>query len=178
MKLTPEEDFFNALYLSVGQLVVSFSFIDQSLSHWVAMIFQIYKKEHGETKIPHELRRKIEFLGRCFRSIDPIRHLEPQTTAIFKRLHPIIEARHFLIHGVLSKYEPGKQKFTYVRVDVTPKIHKAVSRGFTFERILKIGNDALTLSRETAEFSHRLLDVTVPEDAGNNVASNVRRKGR
>ncbi|WP_370151868.1 hypothetical protein [Ferrovibrio sp.] len=164
MDMTPDEDFHNALYLSVGQLVIPWAFVEQGLTQWVEIIYTRARSPHGESTIPTELRRKMEFIKKCFKTTPSIMHLEPRVKGMIERMHPIIDARHWLIHGTLSKWDLNKQTFTFVRMDANKQHHRINQKQFTFKRVLKLGQDCLDLSKETSTFSHDLLDIFMPEN--------------
>ena len=158
MAKTIPDDLFPPLSMAVGQMVLSWSFVEVSLDQWVAIIYQGVGGRNLAEEIPRALTRKIKFLRRCFRNIAALDPFAEEATKLLDRAKEISEIRHTVVHGYISKYEPHTQTVTFVKLDAEKDIHRRFEIPLTFPQLLDAGGKCLDLSTDFTRFTKRLTD--------------------
>ena len=165
-KLFPD-DFFPMISLSVGQLVIGWSFVEMSLKQWIAIIYHGAGGKHIEHEIPRGLKSEIKFLRRCFRNISSLEPFANEATSVLDRAAKLADIRHAVVHGYPSKYDSDTQTVTFVKLDARKHIHRIMGRPITFSQLLDAGRVCLDLGHDGAVLSKRLADAFVSENDRN-----------
>ncbi len=158
MLKTIPDDLFPRLSLSVGQLILKWSFVEVSLDQWVAVVYQGVGGKQIEQEIPRGLKRKIKFLRRCFKSIPALEPFAEEATNLLSRAKKLSSIRHTIVHGYLSKYDPHTQTVTFVKLDARKDIQRVNETPLTIAQLLDAGRECLNLSTDSARLAKRLAE--------------------
>ena len=157
MLKTIPDDLFPPLSLSVGQLILSWSFIEVSLDQWVAIIYQGGGGQKIEREIPRAINRKIKFLRRCFKSIAALEPFAEEATNLLGSAKELSGIRHIIVHGYPSTYDPDTQTVTFVKLDAGRDIHRVNETPLTFAQLLDAGGKCLDLSTDVTRLTKRMV---------------------
>ena len=160
MLKTIPDNLFPPLSMAVGQLILSWSFVEVSLDQWVAVVYQGVGGKQIEREIPRGLDRKIKFLRRCFKRIPALEPFAEEATDILSRAKKLSSIRHTIVHGFVSKYDPHTQTMTFVKLDARKDrdIHRVNETPLTFAQLLDAGGECLNLSTDSARLAKRLAE--------------------
>jgi len=146
---------------ALGHVVLGWSFIETSFSHWIATIYKPLRADKIEREIPIQFKRKTKFLKRCFNQVTPLNAFRDEALDLINVAHQLNDHRNFLLHGVLSTYDRQDHEFKFVRLNV-PKhdrqMHYAETRTYTIEKILEIGGECHETSTKCIDLSERLIN--------------------
>ena len=158
------DDLFPPLSMSVGQLVLSWSFVENSLDQWVAIIYQGVGGKQIEREIPRALKRKIKFLRRCFKNIALLEPFAEEAIELLGQAKDVSDIRHIVVHGYISKYDSNTQTVTFVKLDARKDIHRINETPLTFDQLLEAGGKCLDLSLNCAKLTKRFTNTFVAKN--------------
>jgi len=159
------EEIFQPLCTAVGQIVVNWSFVEQSLNIWIITIYQAAGGKDIERVIPQSLNRKIKFLRKCFRQIQALVSFKDEGLDFITRAKELSTVRHFVVHGTISTYEETDHMLTFVKLDIVDDgtIHKTNELRITARKLVSDGDECHWLAHAMLGFGQRLNDQFVPD---------------
>jgi len=66
--------------------------------------------------------------------------------------------RHMLVHGALSSYNPKSRSVEFVKLRAGKTEHKQVRRKYSFDQMLKGGDECIGLADGFRNLARRLID--------------------
>ncbi len=161
-------DVIEPLWAAIGHMVHSWSVVEMCLDYNTAIIFRLAGGRHLDDQLPQALGRKIRFLRRCFKQIEPLRGFADEALGYIDEAKRLSETRHLVVHGSATKYDPDKQAFGFVKLDLTNgrTIHKANTALVPLRKLRDDAVDCQELTKNFLPFTQRLLHALVPEYEG------------
>ena len=135
-------------YSSVGMIVVNWSFVENNLDAWSALVYHDHGGSSIERKLPKPISRKIKFLEKCFGALQTLTHVRDEAASYISRVKALSKIRNFVVHGVLSEFDPSDASFTFLRVDTDPEKKQHV-----LERLKILGTDLVHAGIELSELA-------------------------
>ena len=153
------DDKFEAFCSAIGWVEVNWALYENQLTHWCQLMW-VTLNWHGrgrseEIRIPRAYSRKERYLRAAFKALPQVAQFKDDAIEILDRTRVLAEVRDDLTHGVITHMEPIHGKFflsgLQLKDDGTHSTRDIVfdSKGFPelAEKIVKLGRDALDLSR-------------------------------
>jgi hypothetical protein len=106
---TMSKEAVEAIDKHVGQLFLSFAFIDQALDFWLMDIFPVAIRANLASKMPYQLGQKVELLRKCFDRIPALAPLKDEVSALLREIMDYNEVRNTIAHGALSHFMEGPE---------------------------------------------------------------------
>jgi len=163
MEWSVPEEVIEPIYLGVGHLVVSWSFVEIALDHWITLVYHNVDGKKIEKQIPRNLTDKLQFLTRCFERIDALAPFSMECLPCLEKIETLSETRHFIVHGVLSHFEPTSQELLFVKLELINKktMHKLSEFRITGPRLVEQGIECTRLASSMMKVTKRLLQAFV-----------------
>lgn len=157
-------EFINNLSKILGYLVINWGLFEFGLASVISTIYHRMGGKKIEPEIPIKLSRSAKLIRKCAKKIPALAPYLDEINWIAKEALRIAPKRNDLLHGYIASYEREKNHlliFAKATPDQNTKtVHVGTLLRITAEDLVGLGNDALALSKRTAELSHRLLDAT------------------
>lgn len=113
------EDVMPSLFANVGMIVMSWSFIENSLDAWTAIAFHDCNGVSIERELPRQFDRKVRFLRKCFNRLPELAPWKDECLRFLGRAKELAEIRHYMVHGTLSDFdEKNDESFTFQKIDL------------------------------------------------------------
>jgi hypothetical protein len=161
-KSIPEE-ILPALYSSIGMIVTNWSFVENALDHWTAIVFHDFGGSKIEAEMPRMFGRKVKFLSKCFRRIEALSPFKDDAMKVIRRACELSDMRHFVVHGVLSGFDAeDSETFVFRKIDVSEdkKQHLLGEMRLPGEHLVMGGTELINMASFAQKVSARLLDAT------------------
>lgn len=159
----PPKEVFDALYPAVGAAVIKWALAEQTLEHWVAIIFHspggnIWKNP------PFMLKAKREYLESVFDTLPVLASFRSEGLDLLERAKRLASIRDILVHGAVSGHQPSTGLIKFVRLDIdkSDNKHTIAPELMTVTEILQIGDAISNLTVDLSLFSQRLLKALMP----------------
>jgi hypothetical protein len=146
-----------AIYPAIGELCVSWAIGEQSLDSWVLRIFQRAGGHHLEDELPRSFSRKIGFLRRCFRLLEPLQPYAERAAPIMDLAVALADHRNYLVHGAI-RGETTDGKIRFCRVEYEKTDQRVTERVYSVLEVLDFGGLASTFSGDALGLAGELAD--------------------
>jgi len=156
-------DFLRNVSMAVGQLVVSWAFVEQVLDMCIAVVYQSLDCKYIGPEIPRSTKRKVEFLKTAIKTHRKLARFQTDLALLSSAL-TLADARHTVVHGVISEYDDKKGAITFVMLDAKPQIHHEMRRTVTFKSLLDAGGQCQSLTVSLHDLVKRLIKALVPKN--------------
>ncbi len=156
--------FMSNLSKAVGQLVIDWAFVEQNLDMCIAVLYHTAGGKHIDPVLPRSVKRKVQFLKLCFKTIDALAPFKDQALPLLSEAKTLAHARHTVVHGVLSDYDDPTGTVTFVMLDAKPTLHHEVRKKLDFGQMLSAGGRCRTLTFQLRDLTQSLLDTFMPQD--------------
>lgn len=156
------------LYAPIGSVVLHWSLLEQSIEHWVNLIYNLPSGsdvKRWKKKMPFLLTAKIKFLENRFSEMNVLRSVSAKAFKLLGEIDEISETRDILVHGALSKYQPSSDQFVFSRLSLVEGYSgHVISRSvLTIQEILGAGAKMANLSGQTMQLTEKLLTLALDD---------------
>jgi hypothetical protein len=168
-EIDPPAEVINRVYPAIGAVVVFWAMLEQSLEHWVAMIYRHPGGNTGYKKVPFLFSPKVEFLREKFSNLVVLKPLAAEAFDIIEVVDRLAGVRDIMVHGGITAYQPDTEllKFIRIRIDKTDNMHTLESNYASIREILETSAIILKYWTRSLHFSKRLLKCLGGEDGQN-----------
>lgn len=164
------EEILPSLYSAVGMIVTNWSFVENALDHWTAIVFDDFGGSRIEPEMPRMFGRKVKFLSKCFKRIDALSPFKDDALKVIQRASELSDMRHYIVHGVLSGFDAeDKEAFVFRKIDVSQdkKQHVLGEMRLPGTHLAIGATELLHMASFAQKVSVRLLDaIETQNDAG------------
>jgi hypothetical protein len=166
VEINPPKEVFDALYPAVGSVVIYWSLVEQSLEHWVAIIYHHPGGNKDKKQIPFLLGAKLTFLRARFSDAPDLAGMSSEGLALLNKIEQMAKTRDILVHGAISAYQPKTQRLKFIRLGINKadRIHTLNPDYLSIPKILEAADVILGLMTTTINFSNRLVEHLVGKD--------------
>ncbi len=133
----------------------------------IAMVYQTLDCTHIEPQIPRSTERKVEFLKGAIKTHRKLKRFQDGLD-LLAEAKTLVDHRHTVVHGVISKYEPKTGTVLFVMLDAKPQMHHEELRKLSFKTMLALGGRCDALTRDLHRFLTRLIHALVPKNKAKN----------
>jgi hypothetical protein len=106
-----------------GLVVIQWGQAEQSLDLIVALLWHSFESREHAKKIPFMLGSKLEFLRKCFQSVDALYQFRKDAESLLTEFERLSSIRHDLIHGAVTSVAPVDGHFILAKLDVHDGYH-------------------------------------------------------
>jgi hypothetical protein len=146
------EDLSNA----IGGLVLAWGNLECML-HLIAVV--AWDRAGGkaiELALPRAFSRKLRFLRRCFRELDPFKPFADQCRPLLEKAADLGDDRHAIIHAMVSRQNPETGRVRFISLDGDSGGHLVSVRGFTVDEIRELTLSCCELTNDLREIDMAL----------------------
>jgi hypothetical protein len=159
--MTDEKIGVSVLYKSIGELVVRWAMLEQSLDMCVAVVFRQCGGRSLSKEIPRSLSVKCAFLKRAFKKLPPLVPKQYEALDILRRVDLLKGYRHDLIHAAISGTEFVGGKFAFTKLDYEADIHVVREVSFDLKTFPTQSESVLRLAIDVGNLSEWLVETHV-----------------
>ena len=104
-------------YTVVGELVISWAFVEQKIDLCMGVIFDNLDCSAIQTQLPRGAKRKVRFLKRAFKEIPALAPFAAEIAPLLSLAKALAQTRHTTVHGTLAGYDEQTQEVIFNIVD-------------------------------------------------------------
>jgi hypothetical protein len=144
---------------SVGMIVVSWTFVENNLDAWSAIAYHDHGGSTIQAKLPKQLSTKIGFLKKCVAQLSTLSDFAEDLNDYLDRVVAWSETRHYVVHGVLSDYDPSDASFLFIKIntDAAKKQHIVGQLRILGTDLVRAGLELTEMGRAGQSITERLL---------------------
>lgn len=148
------------LYEAIGRFTVAFAMVEMTANAIGAVIFNGYGGRRLRARLPKTTSLMSEFLLQAADNLEELGYFADDLRANVNRLSSLLDARHFIVHGLHGETENGQPVFgkPLVTRDNMYMLHMPA----TFETIWQHYQSTILLASSMAGFALRLSDHLSP----------------
>lgn len=155
---TELEDNLLPIYMSAGELVISWALLESGLEKLANYMFTEGGKPFADRqRLPYEFKRKAAFIGRCLREVTPFQPFADEGAGLLDRARVIANTRRTIIHGALSGFDANSGKLTFVRLEADGDIHRVRVEPITLLELHAVSADCHSLANDLFKFTMRVI---------------------
>ncbi len=155
------EEFPLPLYMAVGELIISWAFVEQKIDICVGIVFGNLDCSRIQTTFPQGTKRKVQFLKRAFKEIPelaPFANSVPQ----FSLAKHLAHIRHTAVHGTLAGYDAESQTVIFDMFDSDGLGQKIDEERIPMRDMLRISGQCQDLTKRLHLIAENLAESFIP----------------
>lgn len=151
-----EEENLDALYKTVGFVVIQWGQAEQSLDLAVNTLFQACGGHALAKKMPKMLETKIKFVRDCLVSMDKLKPLKDLGENLLKEFEELKPRRDELIHGAISSLEVVDGKAHFLKLETRKDHHQYREFQFDLNEFPEFSGRLVELGAKSVKFATQL----------------------
>jgi hypothetical protein len=154
------DDFPLPFYMAVGELIISWAFLEQKIDVCVRIVFDHLDCSSIQTTLPQGPKRKAQFLKRAFKEIP---ELAPFADSVphFSLAKHLAHIRHTAINGTLAAYDSECQTVIFSIFDSDGLGQKIDEERIPIREMLTISGQCQDLTKQLQSIAERLSETFV-----------------
>ena len=147
------------LFSCVGMIIVSWTFLENTIDAIVAIAFHDHGGDVVSTKLPKQFSTKTAFSKRCCEELQSLSEFKPEILYLVEKAEELARTRHYVAHGVLTEFDPADASFVFLKIDTTAdkRQHVIGHMRILGTALVKAGTDVKDLAKQGQSLTQRLL---------------------
>jgi hypothetical protein len=153
-----EDEELEALYKSVGFIVVQWGLAEQSLDLIVATIFHELegKRLAKNNRLPIALTTKLDFISKCLSQLPKLASFKVEGTALLQNFSTLGQRRNDLVHGAIASLSPVDGAFVFNKLDTKPDFHYVREVRLEASEFPAFTKSLIDLGAKTTSFANKI----------------------
>lgn len=158
VKITTQQ--FNNACLYIGQLIIPFASVENSLDIIIMVIHKAAKGRNHPDKLPSiPLKRRLDFVKDSLKNIPALASFRSEGISVMGEIKSESTIRNSCLHGYISAFDENTNRITFTLLDSYKdrQTHTKVSNSYTGQELLDAGARVVNLAGRTHVLALQLI---------------------